>query len=59
MKTRKCTIIFNYVDRIITVVECKGTTSTGITIHYFDTNIGIWTPAELLYYFGNYEIIYE
>jgi hypothetical protein len=59
MNTYKCTIRFNSVDRILTGVERIGTTSTGKKIHYFDTNIGIWTPTELLHYFGTYEITYE
>lgn len=59
----KCKLEFNVVQHsgldLNNCTEHKGTTNGGKKIHYFTTNLGHWTPTELLAKFGTFQVIYE
>lgn len=67
IKINKCTIELNvYSTRYLVTdnnkmkgfSEHKGETSEGKPIHYFQNDLAVYTPNELLWKFGTYQIIY-
>jgi len=63
MKTIKCSLIFNVEQKTNLdtekITETTGTTFSGTEIHYFSTNLGYYTPAELINKFGSYSVKYN
>lgn len=63
INTTRCKLEFNVAHQSNldsnNCTEHKGTTNGGKQIHYFTTNLGQWTPIELMNKFGTFQVIYE